>query len=54
MEDVRPVLMHMDAFHIFTIKIPTQVWTAVNHQTFFALFLGFVGKDRAEQACAYY
>lgn len=52
MEDMRPVLMDVDAFLALTIQVPTQVGTFVYHQATFPLPPGVIGESRPEQARA--
>ena len=53
MEDVSPVLMHIDAFDRLCIHIATYVVAFVNHQYCVTLSLEKVSAYCAEETCAY-
>jgi hypothetical protein len=43
MEDMCPVLMHIDALDVLTIDVAAEVWTLVDDQAPLALAVGFIG-----------
>jgi hypothetical protein len=44
MENVRSILVHIDASDIFAIEVATDVRTAVNDKTLFAILSGLIGE----------
>ena len=52
-EDVSAVAVHSNAFHLFAVDVAACMVAFVNHQTTFAGFAGFVGKDGTKKSCAY-
>ena len=44
MEDVGPVLMYMNPFHILCIHVSGDVWSLVNYEYRFSVFLCLVGE----------
>ena len=52
-EDVRPVFMHLDAFHILSINVSADAFAPVDHQDLFPGFFRLAGEHRAEEAGAH-
>jgi len=52
-EDVGPILMYIDALHLFTIDVSSEVRTPVYDQTGLSGLPGTIGKCGTEQARAH-
>ena len=44
MENVRSILVHIDACDVFAIEVATDVRPAVNDKTLFAILSGLIGE----------
>ena len=44
-KNMSSILMHMNAFHIFTVQISTYSISLFDHQTFFSCLYRMIGKD---------
>ena len=53
-EDVRAVLVDVDALHLFRVAVAADVGALVHHKTALSLPFGLIGEDGAEEAGSYY
>ena len=54
MEDMCPILMHIDTLNVLTIDVAAQMRTLVYHQTLLTHLLCPIGKRSAEQSGTHY
>ena len=54
MEDMRSILMHIDAMHIFCVDIATYMVALVYQQHGASFFFQEVGAYGPKKSCAYY
>ena len=52
-EDVCPVLMHVDALHLHTVDVASRMAALVNDEAAFPRLARFAGKEGTKKACAY-
>lgn len=50
MEDMGTILVHVNAFNIFTINIPTELGTLVDDKAFLPVFMSEISEGRTEEA----
>ena len=49
MEDMGPIFVHVNAFYLFTINIPTELGTLVDDKAFLPVFMGEISEGRTEE-----
>ncbi len=52
MENMCAVFVDVDAFDLFAVDVACNMASFVDDQNFFASFVCFMGKDRAEKTCS--